>query len=332
MKLYSPLRSLLFFELINYFNLCASAGGELYNYDDFVKEFCKKYNLSKNGPIMTALTNNCDTTTEDNNIYLLFKNSFDEFTSILNYDDRPLSIPLTKAEKSWLNFALEDSKSSIFLNRELTNQLKESIKKSEYINISKYLKWQHNSTADVQIKLALPRIMASIYEFRPIQYNGSQYIVYKIMYNNNENSFSCILYDIESQKNTRLLILELTNEVCENLKKGSSKLDRKTYEQNWQEAQEDIKKNHSSEAIKIQCISYRNGRPTMVNDRCALLFSSYDTDAYIDENENLNMTINYYDFQENEVIENLLSLGIYVKVLSPDKIIERIKSYLPNKT
>lgn len=59
-------------------------------------------------------------------------------------------------------------------------------------------------------------------------------------------------------------------------------------------------------------------------DRCAYLFSSYDTYCYDKGNDKLIMNIYYYRFQRDEVIRNILFLGYYVKVISPKSIADEI--------
>ena len=58
-------------------------------------------------------------------------------------------------------------------------------------------------------------------------------------------------------------------------------------------------------------------------DRCTYLFSSYDTYCY-EQNNKLTMTIYYYHFQEEEIFRNILFLGHYVKVISPQTVVEKI--------
>lgn len=69
-------------------------------------------------------------------------------------------------------------------------------------------------------------------------------------------------------------------------------------------------------------------------DRCTYLFSSYDTYCYDKGEDRLIMNIYYYRFQKDEIIRNILCLGHYVKVLSPqnitDEVISAIKASYEN--
>lgn len=63
-------------------------------------------------------------------------------------------------------------------------------------------------------------------------------------------------------------------------------------------------------------------------DRCTYLFSAYDTYCCDKGNDWLIMNIYYYRFQKEEIVHNILSLGHYVKVTSPQKIVDEIISII----
>lgn len=64
--------------------------------------------------------------------------------------------------------------------------------------------------------------------------------------------------------------------------------------------------------------------------RCFLLFASYKKEGiYYDAKNEYHLKVTYYDFDETDIIENIISLGSAVTVLSPKplqtKIIQRLK-------
>ena len=61
-------------------------------------------------------------------------------------------------------------------------------------------------------------------------------------------------------------------------------------------------------------------------DRCTYLFSSYDTYCYDKGDDKLIMNIYYYRFQKGEIVRNILFLGHYVKVISPQNITDEVIS------
>lgn len=65
-------------------------------------------------------------------------------------------------------------------------------------------------------------------------------------------------------------------------------------------------------------------------ERCFALFGSYDkTSRYQKETDTYFMTVKYYDFEENELLEKILSLGAAVTVTAPEplrqKMIQRLQ-------
>ena len=67
-------------------------------------------------------------------------------------------------------------------------------------------------------------------------------------------------------------------------------------------------------------------------DRCFSLFSSYDKDAYLEDDGTYVITIYYYSFDKEEICKKILSLGSAITVTAPaslrTEIIERLKNAL----
>ena len=61
-------------------------------------------------------------------------------------------------------------------------------------------------------------------------------------------------------------------------------------------------------------------------DRCFNLFSAYDKRYYYDDNNNLILNIYYHDFDEAEIVRDILSLGKSVIVLEPKKVRDKVVS------
>lgn len=73
---------------------------------------------------------------------------------------------------------------------------------------------------------------------------------------------------------------------------------------------------------------YRPDKP-FISEKALLLFSKYERNISEDSDGNLIFTIEYYQFQERELLSEILSFGPYLEVRAPqafrDKIIERLK-------
>ena len=59
-------------------------------------------------------------------------------------------------------------------------------------------------------------------------------------------------------------------------------------------------------------------------ERCFFLFSSYDKDTWLEGKETYMLRISFYDFDRQEIIDKILSLGAAVTVLDPADIREEI--------
>lgn len=84
-------------------------------------------------------------------------------------------------------------------------------------------------------------------------------------------------------------------------------------------------KNHEQEVLLKVRPKYNN----VV--RCFLLFASYQKEStYQEQADEYRLKVHYYDFDEPEVLQNIISLGSAVTVLSPaplrDKVIHRLKA------
>lgn len=148
-----------------------------------------------------------------------------------------------------------------------------------------------------------------------------------------------ISYDVKKDAFT-LIALDTQNEVlCFIPTKDITYVDRGlgTIRQNDAEVYSDkcaqlIQKRKVDTPIVLEIISNINShKDNMAHDRCAHLFSSYDTTCYDNETGNLTMEIRYYDYQYEDIKRNILSLGRYVHVISPSHVVDDIISILRKK-
>lgn len=60
-------------------------------------------------------------------------------------------------------------------------------------------------------------------------------------------------------------------------------------------------------------------------ERSFALFASYDKSSrYLKDDDTYRLTVKYYDFEENELLEKILSLGAAVTVLAPENLRQKI--------
>jgi predicted DNA-binding transcriptional regulator YafY len=72
---------------------------------------------------------------------------------------------------------------------------------------------------------------------------------------------------------------------------------------------------YSKEPIVLEVFDKRQAM-----ERCFMCFSGLERTAKIIGENKYEITLLYYLFNEEEIIKNILSLGPYVKVLSPERI------------
>lgn len=308
-------------------------GGEVLSQEEFEKSFLRdKLHIPEDA--ILSLTNSFEGNAENKNCNLFFSNESNEFVSVLNWD-APLPVRLNTAELSWLYYALNDKRSLLFLNEGLRNSLLLEIDKSKIIDISKYIisKNQQYCFDSKIISFMNDVIIHSINTHQSIYLDkNEEFIVYKILFDQTTNAFSLILYPVKTNGEYVLKDdLKITHiEDYSSISIGNP-VDMKIGYYKYHECIDMAYKcitMHAETPITLQLVSHSNDKKTMADDRCSYLFSSYDTTSYIDKDNNLNMTINYYDFQKNEVIDNILSLGKYVKVTSPSDMCSIIKSLI----
>lgn len=63
-------------------------------------------------------------------------------------------------------------------------------------------------------------------------------------------------------------------------------------------------------------------------ERINLLFSMYHKKTERIEKDKIKISLNYYNFDENEIIDGILSFGPAVQVLSPESVVNKIKEKL----
>ncbi|EHL19065.1 hypothetical protein HMPREF9628_00299 [Peptoanaerobacter stomatis] len=264
--------------------------------------------------------------------------------------DSSMPIILSKLELQWLKMMLLDDRIYSHLDDELINKLKYKLEKIDFdVDSDFWIKKNvddYNADKDESFRLkgVIELIKKCISEKKYIVYDsktgkGNEYkdkiaFPYRIEYSVRNQSYKLIslIYDDKYNEN-RIIKISLKNitivkviddKVC----KYAEYIDKiKEYIPKINEFYE--KKKHINDPIELEIIDEKN-----TLDRCFHIFSYHDKQAYYDSKNNIhNLKIFYYDFDKEEIIKDILSLGSCVIVKKPEEIkntvIERIKkSYL----
>lgn len=278
----------------------------------------------------------------------LFKG--DKDSKYLPTVNSPMPIILSKLELQWLKMMLLDDRIYSHLDDELINKLRDKLEKIDFDVDSDF--WIKKNIDDynidrdesIRLKEIIEIIKDCINEKKYIVYdsktgNGNEYkdkiaFPYKIEYSVRNQSYklTALIYDDKYNEN-RIIKIPLKNitsvkVIDDKACKYAEYIDKiKEYIPKISEFYE--KKKHTNDPIELEIIDEKN-----TLDRCFHIFSYHDKQAYYDSENNIhNLKIFYYDFDKEEIIKDILSLGSCVIVKKPEEIrnivIERIKkSYL----
>ena len=251
---------------------------------------------------------------------------------------REISIPIRAsiAEKAWLYFVLQNSKADLFLENETKEKLITALEsdidsarfpiKSEYIDIRMFSPDLHLDVSDSLLKCFKTIVTAiknqkSLYvtnnSFTGKVYENQLIYPYKLEYSPQFDSFSLSCSTADIKRPIKMNIGNITNVVL------GEKID--DYDAFLKQFEKELSKTKEKKPITIEIKNQADAY-----DRCAYLFSSFDTYCYDKGDNTLIMNIYYYRFQKEEIIRNILFLGRYVKIVSPQSITDEVIASIKN--
>ena len=98
----------------------------------------------------------------------------------------------------------------------------------------------------------------------------------------------------------------------------------------WEKALSPAEMMRSKKAPEPIIMEVRKDRNTA--ERANILFSMYDTETEILPDGNYRIKLYYYSFDENEILGHIFSFGPYIRVVSPQRAVERIRERLEKLT
>lgn len=292
--------------------------------------------------LQALLSGSSQSTFEEFILALANKNTnADEYNASLLYECEESILPLrqvqvpirtTIAEKAWLFYILQNSKSDLFLDVEFKNKLIKSLDKdicsgafpiqSQYIDIRDLSPENHlNITSELitNFKAIVKAIKLQQYikitnnSFTGQTYYQQKVIPYKLEYSSQFDSFSLSCYPLDVKRPVKMNLKNISEVIIE------ESIDN--YDSFLHDFKEQLEQTKEKVPVEIEIINKAEAY-----DRCAYLFSSFNTFCYDLGDEKLQMNIYYYRFQQEEIVRNILFLGHYVKVLSPKNIVDDVIS------
>ncbi|MCI9337217.1 MAG: WYL domain-containing protein [Lachnospiraceae bacterium] len=333
MELFNKYKNKNFTYLTNYINACISDESLALTPDELSVQLSGT-SQSTFEEFIQAILNRADL--DENNAALFYENKGKMLPL------RNISVPIraTIAEKAWLYYVLQNSKADLFLHSGLKERLLDALSRDmdpgdyplrpEYVDIRELSPENH---LDITPELIdrFRTIVQAIRQHRKLtvtnhSYSGQVYsnqvvLPYKLEYSSQFDSFSLSCYPTEEK---RPIKMNLSNISSVSL---GEKIEQ--YEVFLTEYEKQLSALKVRQPVQIEILNQNDAY-----DRCAYLFSSFDTYCYDKGNDKLIMNIYYYRFQAEEIIRNILFLGHYVKVLSPksiaDEVVRAIKASYEN--
>ena len=265
-----------------------------------------------------------DTDLNEYIVDLLF--SFDDKGIAKNRLNSSVPIQPSNLELRWLRSMLEDKEYSFLLPSKLHKKLRDRLKDIEPLIVYPYA-WRrlHANTLDSHTRAILIKYIQALTNQKQIYYEdeGLTGVLYQrkaspsyLEYDLAKNKYNLILWDSDNQCVVRLNAAKLHNIKILNDEPVPYDIFEKVekfYEQH--KTFFKIKLKNNSNAV----------------ERCFQIFSNYDKDAFAyneDENDEgldtYELKIWYYDFDRQEIIEKILSLGSSITVLEPEDLRKEI--------
>lgn len=243
--------------------------------------------------------------------------------------DYNIPIRLNDLELAYLKMFVEDDEFNKVLNDEILEKLKKNLNDVQSLDYNKFWKRENidkygDSLKNNEIRNNILILEKAILNNKYIKYssknrNGDIFenkiaYPYKIEYSIKNNKYRLIIFF--DNRAIKINIDSITNiKILE---------ERDVLEKEKIQIQDFIKNRKNIGEPLVLKIEDNNN----TLDRCFNLFSAYDKKYYYDTDNNLILNIYYHNFDEAEIVRDILSLGKSVIVLEPkkirDKVVERI--------
>lgn len=238
------------------------------------------------------------------------------------YSNTPLKNRFCKIEKSWIKDLINNEYAKQLLGEETVEKLKVSLENSsEVITDNVDITNKSLSTSNKEIdRNKFFTILSAILENKLIKYTSvdKNNVVYenklaypiRIEYSLKDDKFRLSTYCLSEERPVLLLLTNIKSiEIIDN---------------NYNIKREDMlnklkEKKYVKEPIVLEV---RDENSAM--ERFFMSFSSYETYSKVIGENKYEINLYYYSFQEDEIIRKIISLGPYIVVKSPGKVVDKI--------
>lgn len=247
------------------------------------------------------------------------------YPAIKDFGKPPLPVRLTNLEKAWLKALLKQDGVRLVLSNESFGKLQKELESFdtpirddyfEMTNITKAPEITRQEAYEKNFRLILD---ALIHE-KPIRYNNidKKGNVYKNMlalpvsieYSMRDGRFRVSMYSLDDNRPimSNLFTLSEIKITDEEISIDREEAKRLLFEQKY-----------SEEPVILEVIDKKAAM-----ERCFMCFSGMERTARSLGNNKYEIQLNYYLFEEENIIRSIISLGPYVRVVSPQRIADEI--------
>ncbi len=233
----------------------------------------------------------------------------------------PVPIRLTKIEQAWLKALIAEPKLKLFLNPTLYAKLEVAFAMSETPFQSEYLEvtnltelpeildfegYQQNIQLILEALLEEKAIRYSNRDRRGNLYQDQLALPINLEYSLLDERFRVSLYSLDEQ---RPVMANLWTMFAVKVVEQVPELDRETAQKLM------VQQKYAAAPIVLEVFDQKGAM-----ERCFMCFSGLERTARILGEARYELQLNYYLFEEENILRKLLSLGPYVKVLAPQRI------------
>lgn len=323
MELFSEVKNRYFQLVLRIINECTDgkATAEILKVIDD-GEFEQKVIGKNQQSFADIMLNRCD---EDENLNLLKEKDGRWYPVLEDVGNPPVPVRFTMVEKFWLKALLETEGVRMILSPQTYEKLKMQLEeidtpiKEQYIEMTNTIKLPEIADQEAYSE-NFKTILKALVDEKPIRYTNTDRRgnVYKDMlalpvgieYSMKDGRFRVSMYSIDNDRPIMANIFTLTDLRIVDEDVG---IDRETAKKLL------FEQKYSSEPIILEVTDQKAAM-----ERCFMCFSGMERTARDLGNNKYEMRLNYYLFEEENLIRNIISLGPYVKVISPQRIVDEI--------
>lgn len=262
---------------------------------------------------------------EDENLNLLAE-AEGRFHPVIKASGKPtLPVRFTTVEKAWLKALLREPGISMLIGAETVEKLEKQLGdintpiKDEYFEMTNVIKLPEITEQEAYEK-NFRLILEALIQEKPLRYcnvdkNGNIYnnklaLPVSIEYSMRDSRFRVSMYSLEDKRPIMANIFTLKDVriVDEEIGMNRETAKRLLFEQKY-----------SDEPVVLEVTDKKAAM-----ERCFMCFSGMERTSRDLGNKRYEIRLNYYLFEEENLIRSIISLGPYVKVISPQRISDEV--------